>query len=503
MLTGDINERLRNLKLPKRFEAFEKQITQDIDLTRIVERVDDAAMRVEILLRQARDGGLGRFELFLGLSGAGKTTFFKTLSNFFEGVQVDYVPKDLPLMNIAAFVRQRRISGTKQIFVVLDRDNPNVLTQEAREFFETLRVLFREPEGETAVFWPITNAEQAQLLADAAWFIGRDSIVDLSTKGLFRFSGPPRTSFHGIADLTSRSITGQPLEIYGITDKDARELTPQSETIAEYYSRLEARSIEVNGHYKDILKEKTLPSVWILVAGDDNKDLTHTTANLVQGTKNLVDIDQIISILDSPESDTAYLKEWKKRRSEAAYLFRALDVRLFELPPNVALAAVRSYGTDELRKVLKLQSSPDALTKDVITKSAVFRAMTDDTYARAAYLKDTNEETSQEYRRVQAKSSKDDKKLNKALGEAIKKELKEADPEAMVITEKQHGDSNLIPDIKIQLSSGATIHLEPTWRTTGRAIPGELEKRQGTLSAGHIRKYLLEKVMSYVLDLGL
>jgi len=75
------------LRLPKRFEALEREAKNTgADISQIVQRIDSATARIETLVRQVRDGGLGRFELFLGKSGSGKTTFFKTLGHFFEGI---------------------------------------------------------------------------------------------------------------------------------------------------------------------------------------------------------------------------------------------------------------------------------------------------------------------------------------------------------------------------------------------------------------------------------
>ena len=73
------------LFLPKRYERL-RDIAQenDADLTRIVRKVPDATARVERLLKAVRDGGLGRFDLFLGKSGSGKTTFLSTLPRFYQ-----------------------------------------------------------------------------------------------------------------------------------------------------------------------------------------------------------------------------------------------------------------------------------------------------------------------------------------------------------------------------------------------------------------------------------
>jgi hypothetical protein len=78
-----------------------------VSLDNIVQRVEAPANRVETLLRAVRDGGVGRFELFLGKSGSGKTPFLKTLSRFFDHVAVDTIPVEVKLPDVAASIRER------------------------------------------------------------------------------------------------------------------------------------------------------------------------------------------------------------------------------------------------------------------------------------------------------------------------------------------------------------------------------------------------------------
>jgi hypothetical protein len=497
--------RLRALKLPKRYEALEQQAQEShADITRIVQRVDLDATRVETLLRQARDGGLGRFEIFLGPSGSGKTTFFKTLTKFFAGTDVYEIPPDLPLSDVANHIRAKNYKEPqRQVWVLTGRDNPQVTKAEAFAFFELLRVFFREPQGRVVLAWPITDQQQAALLSAEAWNVGRDSVVDLKTRGVHKFHGPDRLKFAFIADLTVKTLTGQRLEVFGLTPEVVDPLVAQSETISEFYSRLEAQSAEINALYRDLLRQRIVPYVWVLVAGDVAKELGFTVANLTSGTKNYIDIDQIISYLDEPGLDAAYLKEWKNKRSEIALLLKLLDVRVFELPPNVSLPAIRAFGSDDVRAVLKLQKTSAATAIDALQKSAFIQAILDPTYSRKPYSKDTDAQASYEYRRIQAKAAKIDKKLNKALGTAIEETLKATGVMATVITEKQDDDGNLKPDIKITLGSGQVYCIEPTWRSTGEGVPTELDARQNTLTVGHIRKYLLEKLLGYVNDLNL
>jgi tartrate dehydratase alpha subunit/fumarate hydratase class I-like protein len=180
-----------------------------------------------------------------------------------------------------------------------------------------------------------------------------------------------------------------------------------------------------------------------------------------------------------------------------------LDVRVFELPPNVSLAAVRAFGVEDVRQTLKLQKASEASAVDALQKSAFIQAIIDPAYSRNPYSRDTELQASQEYRRVQVKAGSDDKKLNKALALGVAAALTAAGVTATVVAEKQANEGSLKPDIRISLADGRLFCLEPTWRSTGEAIAGEIKERQNTLTVGHIRKYLLEKVLGYVNDLNL
>jgi hypothetical protein len=495
---------LENLRLPKRYEALEREAQErEADLTRIVQRVDAAAERVETLLRQVRDGGLERFELFLGASGSGKTTFFKTLKNFFDGMTVEGIPSELNLEDIADHIRERNLyRSMRQVWVLYDRDNPNITDEQAYQFFESLRVLFREERGRVVIVWPITDKSKASMLSEQAWAVGRDSVVDLN-KGLYAFKGMPREDFGEVAELTVRSLRGQSLEVFGLTSDKINPLSARSATISEFFSMLEAKSVEINGFYQDLLKQRIIPSVWILVGGDISKDLNLTVATLTQGTQKTVDIDRVVKYLEDPSLDALYLKEWKDRRNEIAFLLRMLDVRIFEMPPNVALAAVRAYGDDEIKKHLKLASVPRSVVAQALENASFFRAIKGEDYGRSAYLRATDQQTADEYRRIQARAARDDKRINKAIALAIESSLDSPLIQVEVKAEIRADQGNLRPDIQIKFADGRVICLEPTWRSTGAGIENDISARQNTLTVGHIQKYLLEKILGYVHDLGL
>lgn len=115
-----------------------------------------------------------------------------------------------------------------------------------------------------------------------------------------------------------------------------------------------------------------------------------------------------------------------------------------------------------------------------------------------------NEDTSKEYRRIQTLASKGDKQLNKAVGLLIEECLKEDASQLTVSSEKKSlHNCDLKPDICIKIGDLDYICLEPTWRSTARGIPGEIDGGQNTLAASHLKKYLLDKAMQYVKALDL
>ena len=110
-----------------------------------------------------------------------------------------------------------------------------------------MRPLFREQVGQVVLIWPITATEEAKVIADAAWEIGRDSIVDVISHGLYSFAGLSKSQYYEVADLTVRNlIPSETLESFGLTEDKVQSQLALSDTIGEFYSRLEAESQKIN-----------------------------------------------------------------------------------------------------------------------------------------------------------------------------------------------------------------------------------------------------------------
>lgn len=496
------------LLLPKRYEKLQQAAeTTQADLTQIVRKVPDATARVEQLIRHTQNSGIGRFELILGPSGSGKTTFLSTLPRFYNGVHVTPISDTLSLIEAMDEIERRSETPIEgQVFVLIDRDNPELEDQEVRRFFERVRRFFRKPNGQVIILWPITDIKAAEYLSSVAWDVGSDSIVDFSSRGIFHFTGLPKSDYHDVADITAKTLNGgQGLEAFGLGEEISNPILQISETLSQYFGALETKSQDLNNAFGDTLRERRIPSIWILVGGDDTRELSLTVANLTQGTEKRIDIDRMLAVLDSSDTTSGYLGDWRSRRNQVAFLLRHLDVRLFELTPNVSVSAIRAFGDQSIKsKLSKNSESPENASK-AIQSARFFQLLAGIPSSNSATIRAANASTANEYKRIQQLASKSDKLLNKATAGCIDKALQDIGISATVTAEKMQLDakSSLKPDIMIELLDGRLICLEPTWRTTGKEIPGEIPKQQSTLTVGHIQQYLLSKVLEYVKDLGL
>ncbi|MGU3456838.1 hypothetical protein ACLBV5_11050 [Brevundimonas sp. M1A4_2e] len=502
---------LPSLDLPKRWEFLQQKAdAAGLDALSVVERVEEAAKRVDALLARIRSGG-GLFEVFLGASGSGKTTFVNSLPKFFDSIRVVPFPKDLPLLELPAFIRRTHVPGDDQsrIILVEKRDNPVAADLENVEpMMAELLEVFREPAGQVLVLWPVTREVNARKIAEEAWITGSDSVVDKSTKGLFQFSGVPRADYYRLADTTCRTLTGDSLEAFGVAEEDAVEMIAGSETIAMFYGSVNEAAEAIRGQTWSVLRQRVVPYLWVVLPGDSVSAVQATATELTQGTRSRIDVDLVGEFIDAPSNSSLYVEDWRARRGQLANLLRAVDLRLFSLPPNAALAAVRACGDKTLKDALKSPSVNLEAAKKTMRATRLYKAILTvagkENVPPFAGYRAVEQETEEEYRRIQRGAKNNDKPLNKSLGGLIALCLKDDAPELEVVTEKKSlPGSQLQPDIQIDLKNGSYICLEPTWRTTGREIDGEIDKAQNTLTSAHMKKYVLDKAMQYVKDLKL
>ena len=355
------------------------------------------------------------------------------------------------------------------------------------------------------VLWPITDQEKARQVASAAWHIGRDSMVTLATNGMFLFDGIEKRKFKEIAENTSRNLNGDGLAAFGISDDQVIEIISQCQTISDFFVKLNDEADKVRGQVWSVLKEKVVVHSWVILPGDDSIATASTATALTQGTRNKIDVDAVGEFLDRPNNSSLYIQNWLKSRGAMAHVLRTLDARLFNLPPNVALGAVRRYGTENLKGMLNQGSTNLDTAKDALKSTKFYKAILELVGIETAIFagnRPSAPETADEYLRIQRTASTDDKPLNKALGELLAACLKDDAPELEVVSERRSiPNCELKPDIQIKISDNEFICLEPTWRSTGREFEGR--SSQNTLTEAHMKKYALEKYYDYAQAVGL
>src|SRR5690349_7721509 len=123
----------------------------------------------------------------------------------------------------------------------------------------------------------------------------------------------------------------------------------------------------------------------------------------------------MLAVLDSGDAGTGYLGDWRQRRNQIAFLLRHLDVRLFELTPNVSVSAVRAFGDQTLKDKLAKKSDTAANSSRAMQSARFFQLLADISPSNAATIRPATTETMAEYKRVQQLATKNDKLLNKAL----------------------------------------------------------------------------------------
>lgn len=297
------------------------------------------------------------------------------------------------------------------------------------------------------------------------------------------------------------------MEAYGLTKGITAEFLPFCDTISDFFGRATQKATAERDRTWSVLKVRSIPHLWVALPGDDLKLLNATADALTQGIQSKVDIDKIGELIDQAEESIIYIAEWKERRGKLAHLLRAIDTRLFGIPPNVSVAAIRAFGDTALKAKLKQPAISLEAAKTAMKASRLYKAILREADVEAAPFAGSRrigQETIDDFIRIQTIASKDDKPLNKALAALIAACLADDAPRLSIVAEKRSmPGSGLQPDIRIELRAAEYICIEPTWRTSGRGLEGEIKEAQNTLSEAHVKKYMLEKATQYVKGFGL
>lgn len=301
------------------------------------------------------------------------------------------------------------------------RDNPIESDEELRRFFERLRGDFRDTVHRTLVIWPVSQKDTANRLYSLAVDVGSDSLVG-DSKSYYSFPGPDRSKFYTIADNTCRLMNReQSLAEFGIDEELGSGVLSQAETIAQYFQKMLDHWTQLNDKVGTILTQKPRPRVWVLLPGDETTAVMATVNQLTSGAKRKLDIPALTTDLAKELASAQYMKDWAHLGRWMPFILRSLDVRVVEIPPNLALSIIRAFGDVEIRSKLKQQHGATSAAIDALRESMLGELLLDaDARPRRAPRR-TEENTSDEFIRVQAAAKGNDALLNAPFAKAIEK----------------------------------------------------------------------------------
>jgi hypothetical protein len=492
------------ISLPTRYERLEAKAREiNADLRRIVVKVEASVEHLQELFLAMQQTDLCRFEVFYGASGSGKTTFLETLEQFFEGVTVHKLDSTVPLTESVAKIEKEMQGsrGLKSIVYLADRDNPTETDDELLTFFERLRALFRRIDPRLLVVWPISLKDKSQHLFDLAQSIGADSLIG-RTAGPYHFRGPPNAQYYAIADDTARMFNeGSGLLEFGIDETIGTGVLSQAATLGAYFNKIIDHSNMLNDIIADVLREKPRPRVWVVVCGDEDTELMSTVQSLTFGNQRALDTTKFTAHVGERRRQTQYMKDWQALGSYMTFLLRMLDVKVIEVPPNLALAVVRAFGDQGIRNALKQKSANKMNTIDSLQESVLGELVTGAEPRDRRAPHKTGADTRAEFNRIQARAKAEDRLLNKAFAAAFQELFARQQKETVSIGERKSVFSTLVPDVLIDEPGNDPICLEFTWRTTGEIASGK--RQQKTFTPGHIQQYVFQKAYEYVKALNL
>lgn len=355
-LGADMHEQME-ITLPDRYDVLERKATGQ--LSQIIAPVSPALEHIDRLATEIQASSRGAFLILRGDSGTGKSTFVHTIGLFREGIETVSVPADVDITKHLA-----NLPATKAALRIVIFEGREALTDVSKELLEKavhgINAFVRTTEGErTIVAWPVNRDDLADALSELALALGGESLVGLDDP-VYNFCGPDQSEFLRIANNTIALLNqGEGIHDLGISTERAQELLAESPTIGIFLAKIR-RDLLANRRHIYALAKKELCRVWIVVlaANEPDSDIDGIT----RGTMYSADIDRMLAVTNA--NIVAELKRFPERLGLLGTYF---DARVLHVPVLAALAAVRSYAKEPLRKMMAdvgMSVTPDKEAKE-------------------------------------------------------------------------------------------------------------------------------------------
>lgn len=475
MVTTEIDR--EDLYVPDRFEALRSAGTGE--LRSLIVPVEGALAQLDDRFQDLRAAGRGGLMVMKGEPGAGKTTFLDTVGLFRKDVVTERVTLD---DDIAATLQSTEATNNPRVVVIEGREALLDVSEAALEAsMHAINTFVRSDEGRsTLVVWPTNTDPLAHSLASLGGRLGGDALLGVGDP-ISVFAGPPSERFVDIAERTVAALNeGASLATLGISAERAESLALQAKTIGSYLAIIR-RELLKNGRFVRGLLKAEQYRLWVLVVSGN--DVEGDVGSLTRGGYAYVDIDRLMTA-----TGANVVKELKEHPDQLGILGTVLDGKIMRLDVFTALAVMREYAGDDLRRLMrdrKMSTSSDKTALERIRTSELGLILGGQSLGTRRRGRKPKSNTLAAYESLADIATTDDGLLNDAIGRAL---LDAGLIESYEVERDLGTELKFTSDLYV-MRDGEPIRIEVMWRsTTGRA---------------GIANYVLTKLGNYAKAIGL
>lgn len=401
------------LFLPDRFDMLRRKFSNEVES--IVVPVFESLADLDVIHRDVASACRGALLVLHGASGSGKSTFLNTVPLFRANVEVFSIPKRADIGKELNILSSADAATSLRLIVI---ENREALTDtsaiELEKALHEINTFVRSQEGErTIVAWPCNTDELRDVLVARAMRLGDAAL--LATGRAYHFKGPPKDEYFRIADKTIHVLNnGASISALGVSEDRANELAETCDTIGTYLLRLRGELLKNHSAVSGLLGKEQC-RVWVVVCAGTEPE--GEVAALTRGSYSTVDIDRITTA-----TDANIVKELKKRPEKLGILGTVLDAKIIHLPIITALALIRSYASDALRKDMSAagaSTSRDPSALERLRSSELACAFRNEALGTRSSGGGPGSNSMESFHKLSLLASKNDIPLNEAIAKGL------------------------------------------------------------------------------------
>lgn len=465
------------INLPDRYDVLQRKASGQ--LNQIVVPVTSALDHIDLLHADMKASSRGTFLILRGDSGTGKSTFVNTISLFRAGVETSAISKGQDVGQTLSSMPP--VAHQLRVIVLEGREAlTDVSTELLEKSIHAINSFLRTPAGErTIVVWLVNRDDLAGKLAELATELGAEALTGLDAP-IYRFQGPPKSEFLSIANKTIALLNqGEQIHDLGISSERADALLAESMTIGNFLAQIRRDLLKNQTQLAGLAKKETC-RVWIVVLAGNDPD--SDIDGLTRGTMYSADIDRMLSVTNA--NIVAELKQFPEKLGMLGTFF---DARVLHVPTLAALAGVRNYASDALKKTMTAKGMSTAAEKDAKERfedtNLVLSFKNQPIGSRKVGGK-VGPNTVAAFEKLTAIAASNDVALNRAIADCLK-------------------DIGVVVDYKVEQDFGAglTRRTDIVANTSDSSVRLEMMWRRKTGRA-EIANYVLSKLFNYGKAIG-